>query len=113
MQQAVEQFAGNVATRLGRYLPDPFVIAILLTFSLAGMTVVRLKSPVLGLILPDGTPAWLRWPVYVVVIMPIYQVVLIVYGTLLWQFRFFWSKEKAIIRWIFRMGRGTKARPTS
>ncbi len=72
------------------------VVAILAAFSLAGMTVVRLKGPVLGVLLPDHSPAWLRWTVYLLVIMPIYQIVLLFWGTLLGQFNFFWSKMRRV-----------------
>ena len=72
------------------------VIAILIAFSLAGMTVVRLKTPLLALLLPEDSPGWLRWTVYIIVIMPIYQVVLLAWGTLLGQFNFFWDKMKRI-----------------
>ena len=37
------------------------VLAILTAFALTGLTVVRLKGPVLGLILPDAAPTWLKW----------------------------------------------------
>ena len=70
------------------------VIAILAAFSLAGMTVVRLKAPVLGLLLPGDSPVWLKWLVYILVIVPLYQACLLAYGTLLGQFRFFWGKLK-------------------
>ena len=39
-------------------------------------------------------------PVYLVVILPIYQVLLLGYGTLLGQFDFFWSKMKAVGRLV-------------
>ena len=77
------------------------VLAILLAFSLAGMTVVRLKGPVMGLILPSDAPAWASWPVYLLVVFPLYQVVLLFYGTVLGQFHFFWSKFKLAGRWLF------------
>jgi hypothetical protein len=57
------------------------VIAILIAFSLAGMTVVRLKAPVMGFILPEDSPGWLTWVVYLLVVFPIYQVCLLAYGT--------------------------------
>ena len=74
------------------------VIAILAAFSLAGLTTMRLKGPVTGLLFSDATPEWLQWAVYLVVMLPIYQVVLLGYGTLLGQFDFFWSKMKAVGR---------------
>jgi len=77
------------------------VIAILLIFSLAGTTVVRLKDPVLGLLLPDDAPTWVSWVAYVVVIFPIYQVCLLTYAAVLGQFGFFWGKTLWTWRFLF------------
>lgn len=78
------------------------VIAILLAFSLAGSTVIRITRPVLDHILPPGVPRWLWWTARIVIIVPLYQVILVVYGTLLGQFRFFWEKEKKMARFLVR-----------
>jgi hypothetical protein len=77
------------------------VVAILLAFSLAGMTVIELKKPVLSVLLPDDAPDWVRWSVYILVVLPLYQVVLLIYGTLLGQFRFFWRKLQWMRRTLF------------
>ena len=75
-------------------------IAILLAFSLAGITVVRLRQPVLGLLLPPDAPTWLNWLVYLVILFPMYQTLLLGYGALLGQFYFFWGRLKAIGRFL-------------
>ena len=79
------------------------VMAIMLAFALAGSSVVRLKPLVLGLILPDDAPGWERTVTYILLIMPLYQVCLVAWGTVLGQFRFFWQREKAMGRWILRL----------
>ena len=76
------------------------LVAILLAFSLAGMTTLQLKGPVMGFIMPATAPGWLQWAVYLVVMLPVYQVLLLAYGTLLGQFDFFWSKLKAVARLV-------------
>ena len=76
------------------------MIAVLTAFALAGMTTLRLKEPVIGLILSETAPGWVQWTVYLIVMLPIYQVLLLGYGTLLGQFDFFWSKMKALGRLI-------------
>lgn len=78
------------------------VVAILTAFSLAGMTTAGLKEPVTAWLLPAGTPGWLGWLIYLVIMLPIYQLLLLGYGALLGQFDFFWSKLKAIGRLIAR-----------
>ena len=76
------------------------VVAILLAFSLAGLTTAGLKDPVTGFLLPATTPGWLQWTIYLVIMLPVYQALLLAYGTLLGQFDFFWSKFKAIGRLV-------------
>ena len=76
------------------------MVAILLAFSLAGLTTVRLQGPIVAVILPEAAPGWLQWVVYLVVMMPVYQALLLGYGTLLGQFDFFWSKLKLIVRLV-------------
>ena len=76
------------------------LVAILLAFSLAGMTTLQLKGFVMAFIMPATAPGWLQWAVYLVVMLPIYQVLLLGYGTLLGQFDFFWSKLKVIGRLV-------------
>ncbi len=78
------------------------MVAILTAFSLAGLTTLRLKGFVIGYILPETAPGWVQWAVYLVVMLPVYQVLLIGYGTLLGQFDFFWSKLKAVGRLVGR-----------
>ncbi len=75
-------------------------VAILLAFALAGLTTVRLKGPVIGFLLPATAPGWLQWTIFLIVMLPVYQLLLLGYGTLLGQFDFFWSKLKAIGRLV-------------
>jgi len=72
------------------------VVAILATFSLAGSTVVYLGHPVMDLVLPSEVPTPLRVPLYLIIMFPLYQVLLLAYATLLGKLRFFWEKEKRL-----------------
>lgn len=75
------------------------VIAILLAFSFAGSSVVFLRRAyfdVLGF--DDLTPFWVKSVAYILFIFPAYQGLLLTYGTLLGQFKFFWEKEKALFK---------------
>lgn len=78
------------------------VIAILLAFSLAGTTVLKVTRPILEFVLPADVPRWLWWTARILIIVPVYQVLLLMYGTLLGQFRFFWEKEKKMAGWLAR-----------
>jgi len=47
---------------------------------------------------PDGDiPTWIKI-LYWVLILPIYNVVLLIYGFLFGQFKFFWEFEKRMFR---------------
>ena len=78
------------------------VVAILAAFALAGTTTLWVKEPVMGYLLPTVAPGWLQWTIYLIIMLPIYQVLLLAYGTLLGQFDFFWSKMRAMGRLISR-----------
>ena len=78
------------------------VAAILAAFGLAGMTTLWVKEPVMGYLLPAVAPGWLQWAIYLIIMLPIYQLLLLGYGTLLGQFDFFWSKLRAMGRLIGR-----------
>jgi hypothetical protein len=77
------------------------VIAILLAFSLAGMTVARVRQPILNFILPNNSPRWATWAIYPFILIPTYQVLLLAYGSVLGQFKFFWSRLKKTWRFLF------------
>jgi len=86
------------------------VIAILLTFSLAGLSVTQIRPIVWTLFgYTQETSRWITVPTYLVMIFPTYQVLLLLFGTLLGQFRFFWAKEKALVRVLTGRSRRQKS----
>jgi hypothetical protein len=75
-------------------------LAILLAFALAGMSVLKISRPIMHYLLPADTPKWLWWTVRILVIVPIYEVLLLSYGTILGKREFFWSKQKRTLRFL-------------
>lgn len=70
-------------------------IVIMLVFSCAGMSILWVKEPVYRLFGVSGdTTLWLKIPICI----GIYQVLLLGWGTLMGEFRFFWEKEKKLGR---------------
>ena len=69
------------------------VVIILLVFACTGLTVVNLMKPVLRSMFGDPIPLWGRIT-YVIVMLPVYNIFLLLYGFLFGQFRFFWDFEK-------------------
>jgi hypothetical protein len=77
--------------------------AIMLTFTLAGLSITQVRRPLFHLFgIEPETPFWIKTVVYLASIFPLYQLFLMMFGTLLGQFRFFWEKEKAMVRWLLR-----------
>lgn len=77
-------------------------LVILLVFACTGLTVMFLKRPVVAFFteVEGGTPL-LFSVLYYILILPFYNVVLLVYGALLGQFDFFWAFEKRFFNRIF------------
>jgi hypothetical protein len=79
------------------------VLVILVVFALTGFTAMYIKRPIFAWLgLDANTPWWLRMLVWLVTVLPAYQVFLLGYGFLLGQFTFFWNFEK---RMFGRIGR--------
>ncbi|WP_420573865.1 DUF6787 family protein [Kordia sp.] len=81
------------------------IIAIFLVFALTGTSSVRIAKPLLEwvgftrTVFPEGFfGSFLYWIIRIVIILPLYQILLIIFGTLLGQFKFFWEFEKKMLR---------------
>jgi hypothetical protein len=75
------------------------LLVILFVFSVAGSSLVWVRRPVFALLgVTPATPVWLKVAAWVGVLFPAYHVMLLVWGTLLGQFRFFWNFEKKMLR---------------
>ncbi len=80
------------------------VIIVLLVFSITGTTVVFLRKTLFGWIgFTSETAFWLKSVVYILFMLPAYQVLLLFYGSLFGQFNFFWNKEKKMFLFIKKL----------
>ena len=75
------------------------LIIILLVFSITGSVSVVIAKPSLSLIGLERTTIvpWIFWPVRILIIFPIYQILILVVGALFGQFKFFWNFEKKML----------------
>ena len=75
------------------------IIIILLVFSITGSVAVWIAKPVLNLVGLDKevVSPWLFWPIRILIIFPIYQILIVIIGTLFGQFKFFWGFEKKML----------------
>lgn len=86
------------------------LVVILIVFAITGSASVYVAKPFLVWIgmsksnFPEAWwGGWAYWSLRILIIFPIYQVLLVAFGWLFGQFRFFWSFEKKMLR---RMGLG-------
>lgn len=81
---------------------------IMFVFSLAGMATVWIRKPVFHLLgIADTTPWLVRLLAWLVIVVPFYQINLLVFGFLLGKFYFFWEKEKRFWRFVCRVRQNT------
>jgi hypothetical protein len=70
------------------------VVLVLIVFACTGTTVLLIKKPLFAYWFPDGDkPLWASLS-YWVLIFPVYNVFLLIYGFIFGQFKFFWEFEK-------------------
>ncbi len=81
------------------------IIIILLVFSITGSLALRLANPAMSQLElnRESTEAFIYWPIRILIIFPIYQVLLIAIGSLFGQHKFFWNMERKMLK---RMGLG-------
>lgn len=83
---------------------DLQIIIILIVFALTGFSAVEFRKVYFSLFGFDKDTHWLlKTMVWIVLLTPTYQVLLIVWGTVFGQFRFFWEKEKKLFHAIARL----------
>lgn len=80
------------------------VILILIVFACTGFTVMFLKRPLLLWIGAEDS-VWAT-VAYYILILPLYNAILLVYGFVFGQFRFFLEFEKRFFSRIFRRSKG-------
>lgn len=71
------------------------VAVVFFVFAITGSTSVKVATPILEFLgITNDMNPFLYWPIRIIAIFPAYQVLLIIFGTLCGQFRFFWNFEK-------------------
>lgn len=83
------------------------LLIILWVFAITGSASVYVAKPFLNWIglSRDAFPeiwlgGWIYWSLRILIIFPIYQILLVFFGWLFGQFRFFWGFEKKMLRRI-------------
>ena len=87
------------------------ILIICIVFALTGSTSVKVAAPVLDYLgIHDTMNAWIYWPLRIIAIFPVYQVLLIIFGTICGQFKFFWNIEKKMFGRLFGISSTTKVK---
>ncbi|WP_320815087.1 DUF6787 family protein [Flavobacterium sp.] len=75
------------------------LIIIFIVFAITGSTATYLSKPVTNIlgISKELMSLWLYWPLRILLLFPIYQVLLVFIGALFGQFKFFWEFEKKML----------------
>jgi hypothetical protein len=78
------------------------VVLVLVVFACTGFTILFIKNPILDFlgIERGGGQGFLNTVLYLLLVLPLYQIILLIYGFIFGQFNFFWEKEKQIFRRI-------------
>ena len=79
------------------------LLIVFIVFAITGSTAAKIAGPICEMIgITSETHHWsLYWPIRILLIFPIYQVLLVAFGWLFGQFQFFWGFEKKMLE---RMG---------
>lgn len=77
-------------------------VMVLVVFACTGFTILFIKNPILDFfgIERGGENGWQNTLLYLLLVLPLYQIFLLIYGFIFGQFSFFWEKEKQIFRRI-------------
>lgn len=71
------------------------LLLILIVFSVTGSATLFVRKAAFDLLgITADTSLWIKFPLYIIIIFPAYQILFLIIGTLLGQFRFAWEFEK-------------------
>jgi Na+-driven multidrug efflux pump len=84
------------------------VAIVLVVFTCTGFTILFIKKPLLNWLAGEQGNTTLASVLYYLFILPLYNVILLGYGFLFGQFRFFWEFEKRFMERFFTWVRREK-----
>jgi len=89
------------------------LVVIFIVFAVTGSTSAYISKPVLAYmgLSKNDISLWLYYPLYIILIFPFYQVLLVFFGFISGQFKFFWAFEKRMLR-TFGLGFLLKDEPS-
>ena len=79
------------------------VVVVLTAFACTGFTILFIKKPVLIFLAGEEGNSTLASVLYYIFILPLYNVILLGYGFIFGQFKFFWEFEKRFMERFFTL----------
>lgn len=73
------------------------VFVILIVFAVTGSSAAYLSKPILATLGISKDNQWEYYTLYIILIFPVYQVLLVFFGFVFGQFTFFWAFEKKML----------------
>ena len=74
------------------------LVIVFLVFSITGSLSVVLGEPIINFFFKEGIENNLYfWIIRIIIIFPLYQILLIIIGTIFGEFKYFWRIEKKIL----------------
>jgi len=75
-------------------------LVIIFIFSITGSISVYIATPTLLFlgIEKEFTNPWVYYPIRILIIFPIYQLIILLIGSIFGQFPFFWNMQKKILK---------------
>jgi hypothetical protein len=77
------------------------VLIVLLVFCCTGFTILFIKRPLLSWLAGERGNSTLATVLYYIFVLPLYNIILLGYGFVFGQFRFFWDFEKRFMERFF------------
>jgi hypothetical protein len=85
------------------------VVVILIVFACTGFSVLYVEKLIFDFFqIPETNPWYISLLLFIIITLPVYNILLLVYGFIFGQFRFFWNFEKRFFGRIFGLSRGPK-----
>ena len=75
---------------------------ILIVFAITGSLSLYVSRPILKVlsINEEVLSSWFYWPLRIIIVFPIYQILILIIGAIFGQFNFFWKFEKKFLKKI-------------
>jgi hypothetical protein len=72
---------------------------IFIVFSITGSSAAKFAGPITAFLGISKELDWyVYWPIRIIIIFPVYQLLLVFFGWLFGEFEFFWRFEKKMLR---------------